>query len=85
MSKRDYYEVLGASKNASEAELKKAYRRAARLGPDQAGPQVAIARVRLYQGKTKAAGRRLDEALRLDPSDRQALDLLEAIRRLGLY
>ena len=36
MSKRDYYEVLGTSKNASEAELKKAYRRAAqKYHPDR--------------------------------------------------
>jgi len=36
MAKRDYYEVLGISKNASEAELKKAYRRAAqKYHPDR--------------------------------------------------
>jgi len=51
MSKRDYYETLGVSKNASDAEVKKAYRRAAQKHHPDRNPDSAEAEEKFKEAK----------------------------------
>src|SRR3982750_2469929 len=64
MAKRDYYEVLGVSKDASADEIKKAFRRkAVELHPDK-------------QGGDEAKFKEINEAYEVlkDPSKKQRYD-----------
>ncbi len=51
MSKRDLYEVLGVAKNASEADIKKAYRRAAQKHHPDRNPDNAEAEEKFKEAK----------------------------------
>ncbi|MGD8587343.1 MAG: molecular chaperone DnaJ [Chromatiales bacterium] len=69
MSKRDYYEVLGVNKNASDAEIKKAYRRLAmKFHPDRnTGDKAAEAERNFKEAK-------LAYEILSDPQKRAAYD-----------
>jgi preprotein translocase subunit Sec63 len=43
MSKRDYYEVLGVARTASDGELKSAFRKLAARSPARFVPGIAVA------------------------------------------
>ena len=69
MAKRDYYDVLGVDKGASDAEIKKAFRRVAmKFHPDR-NPDP---RERAYLGQVIEAAEAI-EGNRAKPGERQAV------------
>ena len=76
MSKRDYYEILGISKNASEADIKKAYRKIVRDSHPDINPDDPDAEERFLVGLV------LDLAVQVQQEAQQILDQLLSFREI---
>lgn len=83
----DYRELLSEGDHAMSKGLLQSglesYRRAHRLSPERPEPLVAMARAKLYLGKPGQAVKWVTRALELAPTDVEAIQLDEAIRRAG--
>ena len=79
--KRDYYDVLGLSKTASQTEIKKAFRQLAiKHHPDYAVARNTLAVVLTRKNQISEAIDELNEALRINPRYTEAINNLSKLR-----
>ena len=87
MSKRDYYDVLGVSRDVSEQELKKAYRRVAmKFHPDR-NPGDKEAEEKFKEASEASDTVELGKIIRTDPAAGHSVDqaeLLTAVQKSDL-
>jgi tetratricopeptide (TPR) repeat protein len=79
-----YFRGLAFDRAAKPAEAMAAFREAVQLNSNSAEAHFNLGKVELAQGQVHEAIAELQEALRLDPGDRQSMRLLsQAYRRVG--